>query len=620
MPSFKPFSQVTGRSNVSLFEIRLDNDFIVFRGSDHESAGQTLKGSVVLCLSSPLKVEDVHLRLTGELRFTWDVSKSAASGLSTSKVDKHTELLRHRWQPFVKSNNGDKTVLDAGNYEWPFKIDLPGDTCESIEGIPEASIIYRLKATIARGKLSHDVTAYKPLRIVRTLDPSALEFLHAMSVENIWPNKIDYSIVIPQKAVIFGSSIPLEMRFTPLLKGLEMGDISVKLLEIRECFTPGLPHKEHKQEREVTKWSYQVSREEHWNDMIGETGQEGWTVAHSLALPKRLKQCVQDVNHHGIKIRHKLKLVVGLKNPDGHVSELRATLPVSIFISPNMPIDETGSIIESTTATGASASDATTIAPPGYGEHVLDQLFEDVDNSGFQTPGFASGVNSPFYALSRAGSTENLAALGMTSAMSGVPPTALSARLANVSIDSSDRHHAHGDHSAPPTSHPSLPASTPLTRQNSAEEGRHSSDNSTPNLANHLRSGRVSPEHIEAIDLNALSKVPSYSTAIKTPARSRSQTMTESLPDYLSALSAPTTPMPLESPAIDPLDVIIEGQVQDAVPAQSRTTPSSPSSSLPRTNSLQSLLSRSPRSGGVTPAQSLEERRLHLIQARDRIY
>jgi len=56
-------------------------------------------------------------------------------------------------------------VLEAGNYEWPFSMELPGDTCESIEGIPEASIIYRLKATIARGKLSHDITSYKPLRL-----------------------------------------------------------------------------------------------------------------------------------------------------------------------------------------------------------------------------------------------------------------------------------------------------------------------------------------------------------------------------------------------------------------------------------------------------------------------
>lgn len=213
-------------------------------------------------------------------------------------------------------------MLEAGNYEWPFKIDLKGDTPESVEGIPEASITYRLKATIARGKLAHDINAYKPLRVIRTLEPAALEFLHAMSVENIWPNKVDYSVVIPSKAVVFGASIPLEMRFTPLLKGLEMGDISVKLLEIRDCVTPGLPARDHRQERDVASWTFSCTREDNWQDTIGETGQEGWTITRKLDLPKRLKQCVQDVNHHGIKIRHKVKLVVALKNPDGHVSEV----------------------------------------------------------------------------------------------------------------------------------------------------------------------------------------------------------------------------------------------------------------------------------------------------------
>lgn len=283
-----------------------------------------------------------------------------------------------------------------------------------------------------------------------------------------------------------------------------------------------------------------------------------------------------------------------------------------------MPIDESGNIVESTTASGASQSDATTIAPPGYGEHVLDQLFEDVDNSGFQTPGLVSGMNSPFYAQSRAGSTENLAALGMTSATTGVPPAALSSRLANVSLDSADRLSAalHGD-SNPPTSHPSQPTSTPLTRQNSAEEGRSSDHSATPNYLQHtnLRSGRVSPEHVESIDLTALSKVPSYSTAIRTPARSRSHT-NEALPDYFSATSAPSTPLVSENNLVDPLSVIHEGRVHEA--PQARTTPSSPSGSPPRTFSS---LARSPRTGGTLHnVQGIDERRVHLMQSRDRIY
>lgn len=48
---------------------RLENDFIVFRGHEHESAAQLLKGTVVLCLPTALKVEDVHLRLTGTLHY-----------------------------------------------------------------------------------------------------------------------------------------------------------------------------------------------------------------------------------------------------------------------------------------------------------------------------------------------------------------------------------------------------------------------------------------------------------------------------------------------------------------------------------------------------------------------
>lgn len=68
MPSFNPLANVTGRNAFTLFEIRLDSDFIVFRGNDHESSGQLLKGTLVLCLPSALRVEDVHLRLIGTER------------------------------------------------------------------------------------------------------------------------------------------------------------------------------------------------------------------------------------------------------------------------------------------------------------------------------------------------------------------------------------------------------------------------------------------------------------------------------------------------------------------------------------------------------------------------
>ncbi|KAH8903158.1 hypothetical protein BR93DRAFT_972091 [Coniochaeta sp. PMI_546] len=553
MPSFNPFSSVTGRNAATLFEIRLDSDFLVFRGNEHESSGQLLKGTVVLCLPSPLKVEDIHLRLTGTLHLSWTDSKVTPTGISNQKVDKTSVILNHRWKPFVgigadDSSNATRAItLPAGNYEWPFELELPGNTSESVEGLPEASITYKLKATVARGKLAYDLHAYKRLRIIRTLESSALEFLHSMSVENIWPNKVEYSILIPQKAIVFGSSVPLEMRFTPLLKGLELGDISIKLVEVHDIIVQGpTGHaiKEHKKEREVAHWTVPMSREEHWCDMIEDTGQEGWVMSTTLDLPRKIGKCVQDVNVQGIKIRHKLKMVVALKNPDGHISELRATLPVTIFISPNMPLDDDGNLVHGTPLS-ATPEEARTMAPPTYGDHVLDEIFRDLENDGLQTPGVRSGVSSPFYTHSRAGSTENLAAMLRMSDSTEITAQALQSRLQNVSLDPSHRnnswqsmnslsgaatpHHVHDSHPGhTPTSAPqSAPQSAPLSRQPSPE---HSS-------------GSTSPQHIDLPDLTQLSKVPSYQTAVRTPVKPLMvSSQNGTLPDYRTAVSAPTSP------------------------------------------------------------------------------
>ncbi|KAG6035503.1 hypothetical protein E4U41_006057 [Claviceps citrina] len=559
---FKPFASVTGRSSYSLFDIRLEQDFIVFRGNDHESSGQLLKGVVVLCLSSPLRIEDIHLRLVGTLRLSWTDYRSTAPAVSGQKVDKATTILDHRWKPFIGVQHGKSMILPAGNYEYPFEYMLPGDTAESVEGIPEASITYRLKATVGRGKLAYDLHAYKHLRIIRTLEPAALELLHAMSVENIWPNKVDYSIVIPQKAVVFGGTINMEMRFTPLLKGLELGDITAKMMEIRECWiqgAAGLSIREYRTEREVAAWRFEVKREEHWHDMIEDTGQEGWALVKPLPLPKRLRQCIQDLNHHGIKVRHKIKLTVALKNPDGHVSELRATLPVSIFISPNIPFDEQGNLVNQANQSQSGAGPTTTgnaaIAPPGYGEHVLDQLYEDVDVSGFQSPTMQSGVSSPFYAQSRSGSTENLASFGHAAP---IPPAALSSRLADVSLDASRRNRSFTSMASlspsgrtSPSSGPgpygsvsrSEPPSTSLTRSNSVD------DCSRRNSVDHV--------DVDAAEFAELNRVPSYATAVRTPAPFRAQPTAGMVPDYQTALLAPRTP-PATDVSVEPLASISE--------------------------------------------------------------
>ncbi|CAJ2505474.1 Uu.00g128680.m01.CDS01 [Anthostomella pinea] len=646
MPSFNPFTTAispfttaASRNACALFEIRLDNDFIVLRGGDDEASGQLLKGVLVLCLREQLKCEDVHLRLQGECRVAWLDGKQTPSGIHNQKVDRTTTILKHNWPPFVGESNHHNT-LQPGNYEWPFEFLLPGDTAESVEGLYQTGITYVLKATVSRGKLAKNYHAYKRLRIIRTLEPAALEFNHAMSVENIWPNKIEYSVVIPQKAVVFGSNVPLEMRFTPLLKGLEMGTITVKLIEIQEFTVSGyaIPTRSHKRDRDVHTWTFEVNRDTDWQNNIEETGQEGWVVNKELPMPKKLSKCIQDCTVHGIKIRHKLKLTVALKNPDGHVSELRATLPVTIFISPNMPLDDEGNIVSQapeTTAGDQRAEQTSNMAPPGYGQHVLDQLYDDVDPSGIMTPGLMtpgiqSGISSPFYAQSRAGSSENLASMAHAIA---VPPAALSSRLQNVSLDRSRRTQSYisvngltsgatsgavtpyheGDH----TAESSAPHSAELSRHPSSEEEH------PPGRSGH----GTPPEHdefhaAEFPDMDTLSKVPSYTTATRAPLpRTPSYTGSLALPDYRTAMSAPSSPTRVV--LTDPMDTIAELLPADGSPTEVASSQDARSRSSSRNGHGHGHGSRGSSVGGFSffPGHAAiggadSERRLRLLQGR----
>lgn len=92
----------------------------------------------------------------------------------------------------------------------------------------------------------------------------------------------------------------------------------------------------HRFTRVVAKDFYTVPEDP---DILGEEA-EGYKFSRHIELPKSLTKCVQDLETRGIKIRHKLKFNILLHNPDDHTSELRATLPVSIYISPSLAVQQ----------------------------------------------------------------------------------------------------------------------------------------------------------------------------------------------------------------------------------------------------------------------------------------
>ena len=452
-----------------------------------------------------------------------------------------------------------------------------------MEGLKDAYVVYRLKAEIGR-KRAKDIVVRKPLRIVRTLASSALEMSHAMSVENVWPNKIEYSISTPSKAIVFGSFLQCDFKLIPLLKGMEIGNVSTQLKEEHEFVidpdwgVQALNGGTTKDDRIIAFDNYTLDTEQ---DMqLIEEAAEGFQFSRYLELPKSLGKCMQDCNVKGIKVRHKIKFNIQLLNPDGHISELRANLPVSLYISESLPLNENNDLVDQTPQAGRAAveNDMNHSAPPLYGEHQFDQLygeqqFEAVYN-GYRTPGTALSNGGTPYLHSRSASSENLASLGGVANgdlnSTHVSASALQHRLQDLRI--SDRviptiarndfdqpvygslsrrgsaQHTNGEslsgsHDAEGPGHHSRgtasgrnsqPQSNDVSRRTSNEDHNNTSGTATPFFHT---------DHFED-----LAKVPSYSTAIKTPIP-RSHNSGLDLPSYGSCIaearpaSPPAPPM-----------------------------------------------------------------------------
>lgn len=143
-------------------------------------------------------------------------------------------------------------------------------------------------------------------------------------MENVWPNKIEYSISTPTKAVVFGTSIRVDFKLIPLLKGLRIGQIVSQLIESHDLTLnpedPDSVRNTYKSTRTILNDEHELD-EDSGLEIIDEMA-EGYQFSRHLDLPKTLTRCLQDTDTRGIKIRHKLKFRVQLLNPDGHVSEV----------------------------------------------------------------------------------------------------------------------------------------------------------------------------------------------------------------------------------------------------------------------------------------------------------
>ncbi|KAL8981611.1 MAG: hypothetical protein Q9205_003651 [Flavoplaca limonia] len=419
-------------NSVKYFEVRLDQNTLVLRGIAEEASSVLLKGTLVLCLAEPLKVHNIRLRFIGERRVSCGGQK---------KVD---QFFRKNWSFDIPgfSRGGS---LPADNYEWPFDYILPGHFPESIEGLDDSWIVYRMKATLDRGVLAQDKVIRKHVRVI-----------------------------------------------PPLLKGLKIGQVTISLVETQDLWMdPKYPErKKGTIKRQVAKDEFDFPQDQE-TELVD--GFDAWVFSRRITLPKSLRQCLQTVDTLGFRTKHNLHIAVHLLNPDEHVSKLSASLPLQIYISPVLLMDDDNTI--STNHLGGVDPGAFAVgAPPQYGEHRSDVLFSELDPAGYVTPaGARSGFSTPFDSRSRRGSADNLANLAFASPPASFTPIALSSRLNNLDKATSNALTS----VYPPNVNSSDNPSAALPRQGSDEEADD-----------------CNPQHFE-YSPERMNKVPSYSTALQ---------------------------------------------------------------------------------------------------------
>lgn len=255
-----------------------------------------------------------------------------------------------------QTGSSSQDVLLPGNYELPFSLITPPNIPESLD-LKECFVNYSFSCSIERPSKKTDLILKKKLKIIRTLTPDSVELFETAMITNTWPNKIEYALSTPAKSNVIGSLIPLRLELFPLSKKLRLGSIKVQLVEQISVFSPVIGTKSFERvcakkkvsdplrscryydEQFVAEYPENIMPKE--GEVVEDRGEflDKWDVMIYLETPSSLSKVAHDcVIGNFVKIRHKVKFVVGLINPDDHVSELRAALPLQLFVSPFAPV------------------------------------------------------------------------------------------------------------------------------------------------------------------------------------------------------------------------------------------------------------------------------------------
>lgn len=231
----------------------------------------------------------------------------------------------------IKHSLNHSFLLKKGDYTLPFKCYLPTNTPETVEGLKYGNVLYRLECSIERGRFEKTLHKNKYVRIFRTLHPRNLNATDNIDIDNSWPDKIQYNVSLKKKGIALGSTIPVNLLLFPMVKGLRLRGMTGCLVQYFSVSHLG---------GTLPKYEEVVGKQEMTLPDPKTLAPDRWVVKSHYKVPDSLDQITQSctLKNDMVEVKHRLRISIQLKNKDGHVSELRANLPVHVYISPKHAI------------------------------------------------------------------------------------------------------------------------------------------------------------------------------------------------------------------------------------------------------------------------------------------
>ncbi|THU94199.1 hypothetical protein K435DRAFT_668900 [Dendrothele bispora CBS 962.96] len=222
-------------------EILLDKESIYLKGTGVDVEPARLSGHVALYLAESTSIKEITLQFRGKARLLAPTHES----LSLNSNPLTYIVCNHEWS-FLEGEKKHSHTLKAGRHFFPFQLQLGGSLPSTIStsAFGGASVAYKLRAHVIRPGFNHNLQALAPVSIIRSFAPEALEYQQTLEIENTWPEKLMYSIMVPHKAWAAGDTITALVKFSPLLKGVGVLNINSSVHETIKIYTR-TGHQEH---------------------------------------------------------------------------------------------------------------------------------------------------------------------------------------------------------------------------------------------------------------------------------------------------------------------------------------------------------------------------------------